>query len=540
MARKPSGGRGRVVSAATAASSDDTLLSAGLLTLGECPPTESVVEALRKLGELADGCDDLTREALRAGAIRAVKPHGYRALAVDAVLPDTKSRDASVGAGTSISLANPEPWLDEVDGADLIGELVATFLRFVGLPEWAPVVLALWVLHSHAHDAADVSPLLALTSPEKRCGKSTTLHVLGALVPRPLPASNVTAPALFRAVEKFRPTLLVDEADTFLRNRDELRGVLNSGHARASAVVVRTAGDDHEARCFSTWSPKAVAMIGALPDTLADRSIILPMRRREPGEDLERLCMHRLPSLEPIRRRAWRWVCDNLDVLKAADPEAPSELHDRAADNWRPLLAIADLAGGNWPDLARDAARHMAGAEDGDDGSVATLLLRDIRELFTEREVDVLSSSTVADVLGKMEDRPWPEWGRSQKPITATALARKLKPFGIKPVQVRQGKTVSRSYKRADMEDAFRRYLDWGSTRDRCDSPTIAREDDGLPTRDTAKPVTPAPSLEKPLQAWDVTGVTGRRGGLPEENYELFERVAIQSEEFYSDPGDHR
>jgi putative DNA primase/helicase len=101
-------------------------------------------------------------------------------------------------------------------------------------------------------------------------------------------------------------SLLVDEADSFLGEKEELRGILNSGHTRDAAYVVRTVGDEHEPRRFSTWAAKAVAMIGHLPDTLADRSIIIPMRRRAPGEPPRRCadrsrrrlpCAHCLPTV---------------------------------------------------------------------------------------------------------------------------------------------------------------------------------------------------------------------------------------------------
>jgi len=364
------------------------------------------------------------------------------------------------GAGSRITLADPEPWPEPVDGADLLAKLVRTFCRFLGLPEWAPVALALWTLHAHAHDASDVSPLLALTSPEKRCGKTTALHVLWALVPRPLPASNVTAAALYRAVERFRPTLLVDEADTFLRDREELRGVLNGGHSRAMAGVVRTVGDDHEARVFSTWAPKAVALIGDLPDTLADRSVIVPMRRRHPDEEVERLRLDRLGELDPLRRMGWRWAQDHAEALRSADPEVPGDLHDRAADNWRPLLAVADLAGGEWPERARKAARALSGLDDGDDGSIRTLLLRDLRSLFEDRGVDRLPSQEIADHLETMEERPWGEWGRTRKPITPHGLARLLNPFGVRPkvVKMPDGSTP-RGYLREELVEPWRRYL---------------------------------------------------------------------------------
>ena len=166
-----------------------------------------------------------------------------------------------VAGGSAVLFPEPEPWPDEVDGAVLLDALAKTFTRHVVLPVGGADAAALWTLHAHAHDTAAISPILAITSPTPECGKTTLLTLLGALVPKPLAASNITAAPLFRAVEKWRPTLLIDEADTFLRDSDELRGVINSGHNRGTAFVIRSVGDDHEPRRFMTWAPRARALI---------------------------------------------------------------------------------------------------------------------------------------------------------------------------------------------------------------------------------------------------------------------------------------
>lgn len=360
--------------------------------------------------------------------------------------------------GRRLDLPDPEPWPEPVNGAALLDELATTFERFLALPDGASVALALWALHTHCFDAFGVTPRLALCSPEKRCGKTLTLSVLGALVPRALPASNVTAPVVFRAIEKFKPTLLVDEADTFLAGSEELRGVLNSGHTRVMAFVIRTVGDDHDAAMFSTWAPVAVALIGRLPATLEDRSVVVNMRRRLPGEAVERLRLDRIAELEPLRSRAARWAADHLAELGSMDPDIPDLGSDRAADNWRPLLAIADAAGCEWPALARQAARTLQGAAGSDDGSVAALLLSDLRDLFAERGTDRLTSETIVTALGAMEDRPWPEW-RDGRPITTRQVARLLKPFGVHPLKYRVGTETARGYRREDLSDPFSRYL---------------------------------------------------------------------------------
>ena len=183
----------------------------------------------------------------------------------------------------------PEPWPERVDGAALLTEMAGLFKRHIILPEGAEIILPLWTLHTWCIDDVSISPILAITSPEKRCGKTSLLSLLAKLVKRPLPTSNITSAALFRSVDLWSPTLLVDEADTFLRDSDELRGIINSGHTRGGAFVVRTTGDDHEPRCFSTWGAKVVALIGLLPGTLLDRSITVAMKRKNKNEKAARL-----------------------------------------------------------------------------------------------------------------------------------------------------------------------------------------------------------------------------------------------------------
>ena len=217
--------------------------------------------------------------------------------------------------GTTFDLADPEPWPASVDGAALLDELVDTVSTYVALPKFAGEAVALWIFHSHAHDTSFISPILAITSPVLGCGKTTLLNLLSKLSPRALAASSITTASLFRAIEKWRPTLLIDEAETYLRHNEELRGVLDSGHNRAAAWILRCVGEDHEPRKFSTWCGKAIALIGKLPATLASRSVHIEMRRLKPDETVEQLRPDRLAHLEPLRRMAWRWALDHYESL---------------------------------------------------------------------------------------------------------------------------------------------------------------------------------------------------------------------------------
>jgi putative DNA primase/helicase len=310
-------------------------------------------------------------------------------------------------------------------------------------------------VHTHVFRSFAHSPRFAITSPEKGCGKTTTLDVLAELVAHPLPTSNASVAAVFRIIEMAAPSLLIDEADTFLKENDELRGILNTGHRRGGQVT-RTVGDDHEPRQFSTWAPAAIAMIGRLPDTLADRAVCVSLRRKKPTEKVKHFRGDRTDELKRLARMIARWTTDNLEALASSDPDTGT-LYNRAADNWRSLLAIADQAGGDWPIKVRAIAEGAEAAKE--DRSIRTMLLSDIRDILASRPHASRTGSTeLAAELGIMEGRPWAEW-RHGKPITATGLARMLAPFRISPGTRRDGAETFKGYLVADFEEAFARYL---------------------------------------------------------------------------------
>jgi putative DNA primase/helicase len=380
-------------------------------------------------------------------------------------------------SGHAIDLKEFEPWPEPVDGGALLDDIVAMLKRFLVVDETARVAIALWVLFAHCIDVADHSPRLVFKSPVKRCGKTRALNIVARLVPRALPTASTTVAALFRVIEQNKPTLLIDEADTFLTTSEDLRGLLNTGHGRDTPFIRAVpAGDDFTVRAFRTFSAVAIALIGKLPDTIEDRSIAVVMRRRRPDESVERLHLrgHVGAELEALARQAARWAADHIGELDAAatgelDPDMPKELNDRAEDNWRMLLIIAERIGGEWPRRARMAAiaQSAGGADDSED--IKTLLLADIRDLFEARrqtatnssdpDVDKLSSAAIVNDLVKMEERPWPEMGKSGKPLTQRGLARLLGFFKIKPGTIRLGDVTAKGYERKDFGDAWQRYL---------------------------------------------------------------------------------
>ena len=239
---------------------------------------------------------------------------------------------------TALLFPSIEPCSTAVDGAQLVNDLVARLKRHSILPPHGAEAVALWILFGWAFDAWAIAPLLQISAPERASGKSRLLEVIGALVPKPLATGSISAAAMFRVIEAHGPTLLVDEVDTFLKENRELVGVLNNGHLRSQAYVVRCHGDDHEVKTFRVWSPKVLCGIGELPDTLASRCISIQMKRKRADEKVERFRADRLNWAISLKSRCARWAADHIEGLRDADPELPDELDDRAQDNWRALI----------------------------------------------------------------------------------------------------------------------------------------------------------------------------------------------------------
>jgi hypothetical protein len=349
-------------------------------------------------------------------------------------------------------------------GAGLLGELHAALCRYVVLPSAeAADAVALWVAASHAQPAWEHAPRLAVVSPLKRCGKSRLLDVVAETCHAPLITVNATIAAVVRSIGEDPPTLLVDEADTLWGSKkvadsnEDLRGLLNAGHQRNRPMLrwdVTTRTLDR----LDTFAMALLAAIGELPDTIMDRAVVIRMRRRAAGEHVDPYRTRRdAPPLNQLRDRLTEWVRAHLDALRHATPPMP--LEDRAADTWEPLIAIADLAGGDWPDRARAAATTLTAAEaqQEEDASASVRLLGDLREVFGDD--DALYSTTILDRLHKLEDAPWGDWyGRL---LTSRDLAKLLRPYQVRARNLREHGTGAprKGYTRADLHEPWARYL---------------------------------------------------------------------------------
>ncbi|WP_232071136.1 DUF3631 domain-containing protein [Paraburkholderia pallida] len=356
-----------------------------------------------------------------------------------------------------------EPWHEAVEGAALLSEISRAIQRFIVCDLETVTATALWCVAAWLIDSVNVCPILLINAPEKACGKTQLLTVTGRLVPKPAQAAGISPSVLFRMIEKYQPTLLVDEIETVLtKEAEDLRGLLNAGHTRDSAFVWRSVavGDDFEPKRFNVYGFKALAGINAdrLAETITSRSVVAQLRRKLPHENVERL-RHAEPGLfDELKSKIARWADDNADAIRRARPDLPDALGDREQDNWEPLLAVADLAGGAWPAWSRKAAIKLCERGGDANQSNGANLLADIQEVFETRGVDRIFSADLLDALMADEEKPWATWNRG-KSINMKQVASMLRKYGVESAQIRIGYESKKGYLLSQFSDAFDRYL---------------------------------------------------------------------------------
>jgi hypothetical protein len=350
--------------------------------------------------------------------------------------------------------------LDDFDGAgaQLLGDLHAALTRYVILPSpEATDAVVLWIAATHGVQAWHCAPRLDITSPVKRCGKSRLLDIIEATCHDPLLTVNISPAALVRSIADDPPTLLLDEADTVFGpkaadSHEDLRGIINAGHSRNRPYIRWDMLARKRENC-PTFAMAALAGIGALPDTITDRAVTVAMRRRAPGETVDRFRQRR--DGEPLKELGaalGEWVLAHIDILREAEPVMPVE--DRAADTWEPLFAIADLAGGGWPKRAHTAALLLT-ADDETDTSLGMRLLADLRDVFGDRES--MHGETILTALHKIAEAPWGDY--YGKPLSARGLATLLRPFKVSSTDVKLDGKNKKGYRREQLHGQWNIYL---------------------------------------------------------------------------------
>lgn len=473
-------------------------------------PVDAAPDLQAELARLAK-LKPLEYEAARKDAAQRL---GMRASVLDG---EVKARRAPKPDDAAPDIVEDlEPWPSPVDGAGLCEGIRAALLAHVVFPsERDADAAALWIMGTYLMAAWGLWPKLLVQSPEKRCGKTTLLEVVEAHVCRGLMTSNVTAAALFRSIEKWSPTLLIDEADRFLRDNEEANGIINAGHTRRTARVLRTVerNGERDVEGFTVWAAMAIASIGSQMDTLEDRSIRIGLRRRLPSESVARLPRDLFERMQPTRRKLARWAMDSARRIDAMTVEPPPCGNDRARDNWTPLWRIAAALGGPWPDRAAAAyALKEASPDDNEDDSRAVMALRDVAQAFEDAGKDRMQSADIVCALVEMEDRPWAEW-RHGKPITANALARLLKPLGVKPIKLRFGAHTLNGYPLSAVSEAFARYC--AKPPSATGTPEQFNQANDLRTFQTGTSTggVPVRAMHKPLISRDCSDVPVREAG---------------------------
>jgi Protein of unknown function (DUF3631) len=348
----------------------------------------------------------------------------------------------------------------ELDGDVLLTEVHAALTAYVVFPSpEAADAAALYAAATHAQAAWEHATRLLVKSPEKRCGKSRLLEIMRELVNALRPTVNISAAALVRSIHPENPpVLVVDEADRLYGSKvksetnEDLTAILDAGFARGwpyTRFNMRTnMTEDHPTFCMAILASKGVS----LPDTIEDRSVIISMRRKAPGETVASFRRRDVPELTEIRERLHAWVTSQSDALEKAEPDLPVE--DRAADCWEPLIAIADAAGGDWPGRARQACMVLAGAAESY-GADGIRLLADLQTEFGD--ADAMSTAAILTALLAVDESPW--GNVDGKPLNAYGLVERLKPYGVRPRQIRVGESTPRGYRRADLHEPWTIYV---------------------------------------------------------------------------------
>ena len=312
-------------------------------------------------------------------------------------------------------------------------------------------------------DVWESTPRIAFLSPEPGSGKSRSLEVTELLVPRPFMAINASSAYVFRKIadKDGAPTLLWDEIDTIFgaqaKEHEDIRGVLNAGHRRgamAGRCVVR--GKEVLTEELPAYCAVAMAGLGNLPDSILTRAIVVRMRRRSPEE---RVKPYRrrvdAPDGHALRDRLASWADAIRGSLAGTWPQMPAGIADRDADVWEPLLAVADAAGGQWPQVARVAAVTFVTERLAGSPSLGVRLLADLRQVFGDR--DALSTRVILESLIGMEESPWGDL--KGKPLDPRKLSQLLRPYGVERTTFREGTTTSKGYTRESLHDPWLRYL---------------------------------------------------------------------------------
>jgi Protein of unknown function (DUF3631) len=347
-----------------------------------------------------------------------------------------------------------------IDGASLMREVESFISSFVILPPNTVLTITLWVFGTYIFKVFETFPYLAFLSPQKGCGKTRTTEVIELIASNPVRAVSASEAALFRLIDAESPTLILDEAENLTGRGDRAeytRALLNAGN-RSGAKVPRCVGSAQEVRMFNVYCPKIVSAIRVCPETIRDRSVVIPMQRKRRDEKVARLLLRKVhPLAKALRERIIAWTdLNRAPIVKVYEHIDIDMLNDRDLENFEPLLAILTVADPSRLDEVKKDAELLTSdkTDAAQDESHSLRLLADIREIFKVGQEKILSADLLAR-LRSVDESPW----AAEIELDPRKLSWMLRPYQIKPKTVRVGNARAKGYERADFLDAFARYL---------------------------------------------------------------------------------
>ena len=449
---------------------------------------------------------------------------GVRVSVLDKEVSKLRVGDQKEAHGRSVELYEPEPWGQPVDGAKVLTEAYDVIMRHMVMREEDAMACALWAAHTFIYEVFDHTARLMINAPDAECGKTVLMtHMVGNMVNRPQTVELMKAAPFFRLAEANHPTYLIDEMDVFIQDDSDLLAAVNNGWEPHGGVP-RCVGEDNEVRIFSTHCPVAMAGIELnkkLPATTISRSIVVNLERAAidemEDEDIYDSKRHKKALLD-VGRKFARWCHDNKREIRNTKPTLPPKIRNRLADKWGPMFAIAQVAGGSWPENAKKA---LFGQVDMSEPSKGLILLADIMSVLTPGEQHIHTKELIRRVC-EIEDSPWIDYNFRQREdnrrqIQDRQLSNLLKRYNVHPKKVRVGKSLQ-GYERKELKQAFDRYVP-------LDTPKLAGTTEQISnhagfsdvlsgTQDNAVPDRKA---RKPRQDATCSGVPDNMGGTQGE-----------------------
>ena len=388
---------------------------------------------------------------------------GIRKSALDALVNAARKVEQEV---SDQPFADVQPHAEPVVVAPLLSDIQNIIKKHIVLEPLQAIAVTLWIAFTWMVSVVGVAPLLLIGAPERACGKTHLIELLDYLVCRSMTASSMRAATLFRIVDAWHPTLLIDEIDTFIKNDSGIAGLLNAGHTKTTAWAWRSTGQNHSPTRFNVYGAKALAGISPekhLPEATISRSIFIEMRRKKPDESVISLRDADKDELGVIKSKLARFAEDYADQVRKAKPVLPETLDDRSKDNWLPLLAIAECAGEEWVASANSAATKLS-ASTKKSASIGEQLLSDIRRAFDASGAQRIRRDQLLMTLCSNDEAPWATYNKGEA-ITSNQFANLLSVYGISSYTIRFGAgEVVRGYRLDQFADAFDRYLPTGVT----------------------------------------------------------------------------